>query len=121
MDRARPQVLRYTATKEKDVAAGRGMRTGTGEGERGNMDRRRLTVTQEAFSSFPNHPNFALGIAQGESIHGHPRLALPPCDILVGESSSFRIQVNTLYRYKSIYIARYLMYTRFSVKFYEEI
>lgn len=76
MDRAGPQVLRYTATRGKDVAAGAGWRRQEEGGTGGNTDRRRLTVTQEAFSSFPNHPNFALGIAQGESIRGHPRLAL---------------------------------------------
>jgi len=83
MDRAGPEVLRYTATKGKDVAAGQRGKTG-GEGG-SNTDWRRLTVTQEAFSSFPNHPNFALGIAQGESIRGHPRLTLPSRDILVGD------------------------------------
>lgn len=43
-------------------------------------------MTQEAFSSFPNRPNFALGTAQSESIRGHhPRLAPPSRDILVGD------------------------------------
>lgn len=86
MDRAGTQVLRYTSTKGKMWPRGGGGRQEVGGGGRGcNTDRRRLTVTQEAFSSFPNHPNFALGIAQGESIRGHPRLALPPRDILVGD------------------------------------
>lgn len=79
MDRAEPQVLRYMATKGKDEVVER-----VAEGE-SNTDRRRLTVTQEAFSSFPNRPNFALGTTQSESIRDHPRLALPPHVVLIGD------------------------------------
>lgn len=99
MDRG-VSVLRYMTRERKDVIGVGGPERKTG----GNTDRRRLTVTQEAFSSFPNHPNFALGTAQSQSIHGHPCVSsFRLLSRILIRNLLFYIQVD-IYRTQKVYI-----------------